>query len=146
MQYFKDKIGSTSLSFLQETQSDSKVEQKWKEDFKGPVVVVVVFFCFCFCVLIAYFGTGTFTFKKQQTNKESCILILDVSISDFEYILINLYNANIENEQIDVLSSMFELGGNKAKGRISKRVFEKNLFQKKKPKLEVKDFGNLIVL
>ena len=47
--------------------------------------------------------------KKQQTDKEGCILILDFSISDSEYILINLFNANIENEQIDVLSSLFEL-------------------------------------
>ena len=37
MQYFKDKIGSTSVLFLQETHSDSKVKQKWKEDFKGSV-------------------------------------------------------------------------------------------------------------
>ena len=36
MQYFKDKIGSNGVLFLQETHSDSKVEQKWKEDFKGP--------------------------------------------------------------------------------------------------------------
>ena len=35
-QYFKDKIGSTGALFLQETCSDSKVEQKWKEDFKAP--------------------------------------------------------------------------------------------------------------
>ena len=37
MQYFKDKIELTGVLFLQETHSDSKVEQKWKEDFKGPV-------------------------------------------------------------------------------------------------------------
>ena len=60
-------------------------------------------------VLIAYFGTGTFTVKKQQTDKEGRILILDVSINDSEYILINLYNANTENEQIDVLSSLSKL-------------------------------------
>ena len=63
-----------------------------------------------FCgVLIAYFGTGTFIVKKQQTDKEGRILILHVSINDSEYILINLYNANTENEQINVLSSLFEL-------------------------------------
>ena len=55
-------------------------------------------------VLIAFFGTGTFIVKKQQTD-----LILDVSINNSEYILIHLYNANIENEQFDVLSSLFEL-------------------------------------
>ena len=62
-------------------------------------------------VLIAYFGTGTFIVKKQQTEKKGRILILEVSINDSEYILINLYNANTENEQIDVLSSLFELLG-----------------------------------
>ena len=36
MQYFKDKIGLTGVLFLQETDSDSKVEQEWKEGFKGP--------------------------------------------------------------------------------------------------------------
>ena len=77
MQYFKDKIGSTGLLFLQETHSDSKVEQTWKEDFKD--------------------FTGTFIVKKQQTDKERRILILDVSINDSEYILINLYNTETEN-------------------------------------------------
>ena len=37
LQYFKEKIGSTGVLFLQETHSSSKVEQKWKEDFKGHV-------------------------------------------------------------------------------------------------------------
>ena len=36
MQYFKDKIGSTGVLFLQETHSNSRVEQKWKEDLEGP--------------------------------------------------------------------------------------------------------------
>ena len=47
--------------------------------------------------------------KKQQTDKEGLILILAVSINNSEYILINLYNANTENEQIDVLSSLSKL-------------------------------------
>ena len=33
-------------------------------------------------VLIAYFRTGTFIVKKQQTDKEVRILILDVSVND----------------------------------------------------------------
>ena len=46
--------------------------------------------------------------RKQQTDKEGRISILDVVIKDSEYILINLYNANTENEQIDVLSKLLE--------------------------------------
>ena len=40
---------------------------------------------------------------------EGRILILDVSVNDSEYILINLYNANIEKEQINVFSNVFAL-------------------------------------
>ena len=48
-----------------------------------------------------------FFVNKQETDKEGCILILEVSINDAEYILINLYNANTEKEQIGVLNNMF---------------------------------------
>ena len=51
----------------------------------------------------------TFTIKEQQADREGCLLILVVSINDSEYILINLYNAHTEKEQIDVLSNLFQL-------------------------------------
>ena len=108
MQYFKGKIGSAGLLFLQETHSDSKVEQKWKADFKDPVFFSHGKLNSC-GVLIGYFGAGTFIVKKQQTEKEGHILIPDVSINDSKYILINVYNVNTENEQMDVLRSLFEL-------------------------------------
>ena len=66
MQYFKDKIWSTGV--LCETHSESKVEQKWNEYFKGPVFSQGKSNC---CgVLFAHFGTGTFIVKKQQTDKK----------------------------------------------------------------------------
>ena len=58
-------------------------------------------------VLTAYFRKETFTVEKQEIDTEGNILILDVSINDSEYILINLFNANTEKEQINVLSNMF---------------------------------------
>ena len=103
MQYFKEKIGSTGVLFLQETHSSSKVEQKWKKDFKGHVFFSHGKTNSC-GVLTAYFGKETFNVKKQETDKEGRILILDV-----EYILINLYNANTQKEQINVFSNMFAL-------------------------------------
>ena len=108
IQYFKEKIGSTGVLFLQETHSSSKVEQKWKEDFKGHVFFSHGKTNSC-GVLTAYFGKETFNVKKQETDKEGCILILDVSVNDSDYILINLYNANTEKEQINVFSNMFAL-------------------------------------
>ena len=43
-------------------------------------------------VLTACIETTKSVIKKQQTGKESHILIVDVSINDSEYILMNLYN------------------------------------------------------
>ena len=64
----------------------------------------------CFnCLLWNRKKNKTTTVKKPQTDKEGLILVLDVSINDFEYNLITLYNANSENGQINVLSSLFEL-------------------------------------
>ena len=41
MQYFIDKMGSNDALFLQETYSGSKVQQKWKENFEGPVFFLI---------------------------------------------------------------------------------------------------------
>ena len=101
IQYFKSKIGPCELLFLQETHSNSIVEQKWKKDFHGKTNSCGV--------VIVYCGTEKVTFKKQQTDHNSLILILDVSINYSEYNLIKLHNANIEKEQIEVLSNLFTL-------------------------------------
>ena len=50
--------------------------------------------------LTAYFGKETFIVKKQVTDKEGQILVLDVSANYSEYILINLYNGNTEKESL----------------------------------------------
>ena len=107
IQNFQDKTGSTGVLFLQGTHSNNKIEQKWKEDFKGKV-----FFsqgktnC---GVLTAYFGKETFFVIKQETDRECRILILDACINGFEYILINLCNANTGKKQIDVQNNIFVL-------------------------------------
>ena len=49
-------------------------------------------------IVTAYFGTETFTIKKQETDKESRILIIDIFNNDSEYILRNLYHANSEKQ------------------------------------------------
>ena len=78
MQCFKDKIGLTGVLFLQETHSDCKVEQKWKEVFKDFSSHGKSNSC---GILTAYFGTITFIVKNQQADQECCILILSMSPS-----------------------------------------------------------------
>ena len=55
IQYFRDKIGSTGVLFLQETHTNSKVEQKWKDDFKDHVLLFHIK-TNSFGILTAYFG------------------------------------------------------------------------------------------
>ena len=104
----KLKIGPFGLFFLQETHSNSKVEQKWEEEFHRKVFFYHGKTNSC-GVLIAYFGAETFTVKKQQTDHSGHILILNVSLNDSGYILIKLYSANTEKEQTEVLGNLFAL-------------------------------------
>ena len=131
IQSFKEKIGLAGVLFLQETHSSSNVEQKWKEDFKSHVFFSHGKTNSC-GVLTAYFGKETFNVKKQETDKEGRILILDVSVNDSEYILINLYNANTEKEQINVFSNMFALlkkfDINKKTCRVLESYYKENVF------------------
>ena len=59
IQYFKSKIGPCGFLFLQETHPDSKVEQKWKEDFHGKLFFFPEKTNSC-----AYIRTEKFTNKK----------------------------------------------------------------------------------
>ena len=80
----------------------------WKNDFN------VLVFCShgtsqsC-GVLIACFTNLKFSFNKQVGDKNGRILILDVNIDEIRYVLVNIYNANTEVEQVQVLSELSEL-------------------------------------
>ena len=99
IQYFKEKIGSTGVLFLQETHSNSKIEQKWIEDFKRSSFLFSRKSKFLYCPN-RFLWKRNFFCEETRTDKEGRILILDVSVNDSEYIWINFYNT--EKEQIDV--------------------------------------------
>ena len=44
--------------------------------------------------------------NNQKTDNDGRILILDVTINDVNFVLINLYNANTETEQISVFNNL----------------------------------------
>ena len=47
--------------------------------------------------------------NNQKTDNDGRILILDVTINDVNFVLINLYNANTETEQVSVLNNLSSL-------------------------------------
>ena len=57
-------------------------------------------------VLIDLSGNKTFTVKKHLFNKNGRILILEALVDDSELILINLYDANTEKEQIQTFNEL----------------------------------------
>ena len=57
-------------------------------------------------------GNKTFTVKKRLCDENGRILILETSIDDSEFILINLYNANTESEQIQTFNELNTLLSN----------------------------------
>ena len=101
--------------FLQETHSTKENKIKWKNEFDGDL-------CFSHgksnsCgVLIGFsgvpIGNKTFTVKKRLCDENGRILILETSIDDSEFILINLYNANTESERIQKFNKLYTLLSN----------------------------------
>ena len=94
--------------FLQESQSSSDDEQKWRDNFGGKTFFSHGKRNSCI-VLISYIGTHNFVVNNQKTDNDGRILILDVTINDVNFVLINLYNANTETEQVSVLNILSSL-------------------------------------
>ena len=58
---------------------------------------------------VAYFGNLNFSVNKRVGDKNGRILILDANIDEIRYVLVNIYSANTEVEQVQVLSKLSEL-------------------------------------
>ena len=109
IEYLNKHLSHEGIIFLQETHSKEGDEMKWRNDFKGPVFYSHGTSNSC-GVLTAYLGSRKFILNKTLKDKRGRILILDANIDDVEYILINIYNANTETEQVKVLQDLNDLG------------------------------------
>ena len=57
-------------------------------------------------VLIAFYGNQDITVKKKLSNKKGQLLVLDTRIDGSDFLLINIYNANTEKEQVSALNEL----------------------------------------
>ena len=108
IEYFKSKITTHGILFLQETHSSSDDEQKWRDNFGGNNFFSHGKRNSC-GVLISYIATHSFAVNNQKNDNDGRILILAVTINDVNFVLINLYNANTETEQLSVLNNLSTL-------------------------------------
>ena len=104
-EYFKSKLKSSVLLFLQEIHSITDCEKKWKNEFGGDLHFYHDLPNFC-RVLIAFYGIQDITVKKKLSNKKGRDLVLETRIDDFDFLLINICNANTEKEQTSVLNEL----------------------------------------
>ncbi|NQY31445.1 MAG: endonuclease/exonuclease/phosphatase family protein, partial [Flavobacteriaceae bacterium] len=90
---------------MQETHSTLSCEDEWKKECDGDLL---------FShgsseskgVLIGFTKNLDITIDQTSNDKSGRILISDVTVNSIKYTLINLYNANTEQEQINTLNSL----------------------------------------
>ena len=84
---------------MQETHSSIKDEKIWKDDFKGDL-----FFSHgktnSYGLAIGCYGI--FQLKHDDNRR---LLVIEVKIENTIFLLINIYNANTETEQLQTLSN-----------------------------------------
>ena len=75
---------------MKETHSLIDTEKQWNNKSKTNSC----------SVLITFYGNMNVVVKNQFSDDNRSILILEVTIDDTEYLLVNFYNANTEQEQL----------------------------------------------
>ena len=103
-EYFKKAIVSSGFIFLQETHSTIHDKKKWNDEFKRKPV-------FSHCRgnscgdAIGFIGNTSFEVSNKKQDKSGRILFLGVKVSDTDFLLINIYDTNMESEQLNTKST-----------------------------------------
>ena len=102
------------VSFCKETYSSVEDEKQWSVNIKGKIFYSHGTTNSC-SVAIAFLGSKSLEVVETKNDDQGRILILDIKICDKELLLVDLYNANTEKEQLDTLPKLSEMLNN---GRI----------------------------
>ena len=102
------------VSFCKETYSSVEDEKQWSVNIKGKIFYSHGTTNSC-SVAIAFLGSKSLEVVETKNGDQGRILILDIKICDKELLLVDLYNANTEKEQLDTLPKLSEMLNN---GRI----------------------------
>ena len=108
IQYFKNKLLPQGILFLQETHSTESNEASWRDEFNATLFFSHGSSNSC-GVLIGFLGKIDVNVLNQMCDNKGRILILNVTIDVKNFVLINLYNPNTENEQVEVLNTLLTM-------------------------------------
>ena len=107
-EYLKNSALHNGIIFLQETHSCIHDEKKWADEFGGSLYFSHGTTNFC-GVAICHYSSKKFELIQKLNDKNGRIIILEAKIDDDVFILVNLYNANIEKDQISTLNELNDL-------------------------------------
>ena len=83
-------------------------ERQWSDNFKGTL-----FFSRgrtnSYGVAIGYSGAKYFILEERKMDKNGCLLLLDVTIDEQNFILINLYTVKTEENQVNIINELNEM-------------------------------------
>jgi len=96
--YLRDKI-KHGFVFLQETHSVKNLEKEWKSQWDGDIYFSHGTSNSTGCA-IAFSKNFSAKILNQSVDQNGRLLILETSIDDDKFLLINLYNANTEVDQL----------------------------------------------
>ena len=96
---------------MQETHSDQNVMPLWKNEWGGDVI---------FNhgtsnsrgILIAFSESFEFKMLQKLSDDEGRILICSIEHNNKKFLLVNIYNENIEQKQVILLKKVTEMMGN----------------------------------
>ena len=101
----KNYITSDGFIFLQETHSSVKDEKIWNDEFEGQLFLSHGKINSC-AVAIGFVGTKALKILNIKRDNLGLILVIKVKIDDSVFVLINIYNAKNESEQLHTLNDL----------------------------------------
>ena len=105
-EYLKNKNSPNGILFLQETHSTKENQIRWNDDF---IIQIHYSHDKSNSCSVLFLGSITYTVSGKASDKHEKTLIIEALIDDTEFFLINLCNANTENDQRTTFSEMTNL-------------------------------------
>ena len=79
-----------------------KDKKKWNDDFKGTLFFLHETANCCGVVI----RSKILYSKEKKTDKNGRLLLLEVTIDEQDFVLVNLYNANTEKDQLNIINEL----------------------------------------
>ena len=107
-EYLKSYVTGNGFIFLQEMHSCINDEIMWRDEFNGELFFSHGKTNSC-GVAIGFYGSKTIEQINKISDKSGRILLVEATVDDTVFVLINIYNANTESEQLETLLDLVSI-------------------------------------